>query len=500
MKELYSLYAEDLGMPELVSEISKVKSRNQLDKFAGQLQSKIATDNPNVASSYGFNAPVTQQGINWLNKNKGKSFNTNIGYYGQNAKAKAELDNYIKSLSDQEKQDYGKANFLDNRAYFRMPLFEEQRFDLDNPDQNKAYQNYLQTTENTSLKNNSYFYPQQDNINVFSRPVTLQRESFKTREDLNTFKSKYPQTEEEKVVIDNRSNSPVKKLKIPSLEGLQPEEILPINPIAEKPFNLEVTEPKLVAEPLTLTDPLKEEEKVDQPKPETTPPGELFDVTPEAIANTVGLLGSLWTNTPRRSSIKQFKLPVNHLTRPVDQPAMQNSMMNNVFASTAFQNSQRNLPAYLQQAFLNNATGKMYDKLPLANITNYYQNFSNQQVQDTDNFLNRVYNAENAIFQDNRKQVDNILHGYEKARSQQFMDIYKYLANNAKLQTETPWKFMQYGMKPKQVGPYKWRYDYDTSTADLQMANSKGTGYNQGADRMTDDELMKEFKRRNLKP
>jgi hypothetical protein len=69
--------------------------------------------------------------------------------------------------------------------------------------------------------------------------------------------------------------------------------------------------------------------------------------------------------------------------------------------------------------------------------------------------------------------MDQIRRGYALAGNARLNALGKYFNANAKLETETPWAFIQAGMKPVRLGDGKWRGVYDKSTQELQMANQR---------------------------
>ena len=457
-KELYKLYAEDAGKNELKSQIDKVTNWNQLDPIAGELQQYHVTKNPKVASDYGFRAPVTQTGIEWLNKNTGSTFNTNTGYYRQDAKTKADLDKYIQSLPNHQKEAYGLANFNDKRAFFRMPLYTTQAFNLDNPLELNTYNDTQENIYDPNKVKESSWSKANDNISLYTQPITYQTREFDTDEEYQKWLKQNPKSS----TYDNKTyqqtgdynfTTPIFNFKSSTPESPTPPPVTPTE------------EPKTPLDLKTPEEPVKE---TATPVGNQEPPGADFDYSPQMRANLLNLMGNLFANRSNRGTYTPFKLPTQSLMRPVDQAAMTNSMMNNVYSNNAFQTANRNLPSSVQQSFLNQATGNMFKNLPVEGVTKYYNDFSNNQINAHNQFMNNLYGQEKFLWDDQRKAMDQIRRGYALAGNARLNALGKYFNANAKLETETPWAFIQAGMKPVRLGDGKWRGLYDKSTQELQ--------------------------------
>jgi hypothetical protein len=362
-----------------------------------------------------------------------------------------------------------------------MPLYNEQVFNTDDPYQNAAYNSYQENIYDGNVVEKSNWAKTEGDKSVYTRPITYGTREFDTQEELDNWLKNNPTARNYNGKAYQQTGD--YNFTTPVLKGSKSQPVTPpVDP--QQPVN---------PDPVTLQDPQQPVQET--PTPESEEPGYTFDYSPELRANFANLMGSLWSSRPKVNGYSPFKLPTNHLIRPIDQPAMQNSMMNNVYSNVAFSASQKNLPAYLQQAYMNDATAKVTDKLPLAAMTDYYSKFSNQQIQDQDAYNNNVYNNEKSQYLDQRKALDNIYAGLEKSRNERLKAFGKYLGTNAKIQTETPWAFIQAGMKPKFLGDGKWRGTYDTSMADARMALAQASRFKD----LSDDEIEEEYKKRKSK-
>ena len=248
-------------------------------------------------------------------------------------------------------------------------------------------------------------------------------------------------------------------------------------------------EPKTPLDLKTPEEPVKE---TATPVGNQEPPGADFDYSPQMRANLLNLMGNLFANRSNRGTYTPFKLPTQSLIRPVDQAAMTNSMMNNVYSNNAFQTANRNLPSSVQQSFLNQATGNMFKNLPVEGVTKYYNDFSNNQINAHNQFMNNLYGQEKFLWDDQRKAMDQIRRGYALAGNARLNALGKYFNANAKLETETPWAFIQAGMKPVRLGDGKWRGLYDKSTQELQrrVMDWEQTFGNKDLDNLSKEELV----------
>jgi hypothetical protein len=164
-------------------------NQEQLDAFAGQLQTSVIEKNHGLAKHYGTMVAPTKQGLETLvekgiPKNllpKGvldKDGNVKIGTKEGDVSDKEiqNINNWIQTnLSPEDQSNYANKNFNDNKWYFRYPSKNEVYFK-----DKSEYDNYVKSIDGKGVGNGLYYSNKEGK---YIKPVLLQPKEFKSEKE-----------------------------------------------------------------------------------------------------------------------------------------------------------------------------------------------------------------------------------------------------------------------------------------------------------------------------
>jgi hypothetical protein len=174
-------------------EIDKA-DQTTLNKIAGELQSKVIKDAPELAYDYGAVAPPTKQGLEWLDKNGAISPKTHPQFY-KDGKIVSGLGEKIKndpglvrvykdvvgSLPEDKKKAYAESNYKDNQWYFRS--IGTKTVEFTDPEEFEKFKK-----ENKDKKvEGSNFFRVDNKEGAYIRPILLKEQEFASKEEAEKF-------------------------------------------------------------------------------------------------------------------------------------------------------------------------------------------------------------------------------------------------------------------------------------------------------------------------
>ena len=195
MKERLKLALQTWGLDsaENLKKVEDAKTVAELNKLAGTMQKKVATDSPEIAEDFGLKTAPTRAGFKYLAGLGDKELQNILkdarlvnlvkqakaGSYSMTPQDREIISQRIReNLSTDKKKDYAKANFQDEEFYFRYPRVEKVEFDDE-----KEYEEYK---KNINVGNKYVADPNKLGLYiqpVFKKPEDKAKETAKGEEE-----------------------------------------------------------------------------------------------------------------------------------------------------------------------------------------------------------------------------------------------------------------------------------------------------------------------------